>query len=295
MKPHPSIVYKCLARLASGLLLILSAGCGLNQNVLTTPPASATHSPTPFIPTLFIPTPDCGSSTLTIAATVFQIQTVQLAADGSIPTLTAEEGVAAWVEGTDAILFFLLPPTQANRALIAALQEGGVAKVTWQSCNSMTFSLSAPQPGTWATNYLPDQSTSGISIFLLPDANEAGLVVDGLLIEEQIVNMGTPISSGSEIQAEISLLETTAAADGSTLRVGVSILNSGPSAISLSVNDVSLTQPDATRLEVLLSEPALPKEIAPGAVETFYFTFPRPATGTATLKVFTVEYELDGF
>lgn len=293
---YPSIVHKFLARLAAmGLILSVFTGCVLNQNGLQPPPVSPTSSPTPFIPTLFVPTPDCGSSTLTIASTVFQIQTVQLAADGSIPTLPAKEGVVAWVEGTDAVLFFLLNPTQTNRALIASLQEGSAAKVTWQSCNSMTFSLSAPQPGTWVTNYLPDQSTAGISIFLLPDANEAGLVVGGSLVEEQIVNMGTPSSSGSEIQAEISLLETTTAADGSTLRVGVSILNSGPSAISLSNNEISLTQPDATLLNLLLSEPTLPKEIAPGTVETFYFTFPRPATSTATLKVFTVEYELDGF
>ena len=37
------------------------------------------------------------------------------------------------------------------------------------------------------------------------------------------------------------------------------------------------------------------KEIAPGVTETIYFTFPRPSSPTATLKIFTVEYDIEGY
>jgi hypothetical protein len=90
-------------------------------------------------------------------------------------------------------------------------------------------------------------------------------------------------------------LETTTSADGTTIKVSVSIQNYGAAAFTLSTSDVSLTQQDGTSLNMVSSEPPLPKEIAPGATETIYFTFPRPASPTATLKIFTVEYDIEGY
>jgi hypothetical protein len=43
------------------------------------------------------------------------------------------------------------------------------------------------------------------------------------------------------------------------------------------------------------SEPRLPKEIEAGSTETIYLTFPRPASPTASLKIFTIEYDIDGY
>jgi hypothetical protein len=79
------------------------------------------------------------------------------------------------------------------------------------------------------------------------------------------------------------------------MRVGVSIQNYGTAAVTLAGTDVALTQPDGTPVGMLSSEPPLPKDVAPGATETLYFFFYRPTSPTATLKLLTVEYELEGY
>ena len=89
------------------LVLLVLMGCVFREGIQQpSAQATATLSPTPFIPTMFIPTPDCGSSTLTIGATVLQIHTVQLAPDGSVSVPADGSGMAYWVEGTDAVLIF---------------------------------------------------------------------------------------------------------------------------------------------------------------------------------------------
>jgi hypothetical protein len=46
---------------------------------------------------------------------------------------------------------------------------------------------------------------------------------------------------------------------------------------------------------MLTIKPRLPEEIKPGEIKTFDFTFRRPASQTATLKIFTVEYDIEGY
>ena len=84
-------------------------------------------------------------------------------------------------------------------------------------------------------------------------------------------------------------------ADGKTIRVGVSILNNGQSAITLTANDVSLAYENTAPVAPASAEPALPLEIKPGTSEAIYFVFPRPSSPSATLKIFSVEYELEGY
>ena len=248
---------------------------------------------TPF-PTLFFPTPDCGSPTLTIGSTTFQIQNISTAADGTVSLPPDTSGVAYRVEGTDLQYIFMLSPTQENIALIASLPEGTTAKATSSNCNAMTFTLSAPQPGTFETISLPDQSTASMALYVQTDATGNGLVTSGGVTEEQISTFSTPdLSQG--VQAEIGLLETTASQDGTTIQLKVSVYNFGTTPFSLTTNDVSLTPAGGTPLAMVSSQPALPREIAPGKTEEFTFTFPRPATPTAILKVFTVEYDVEGY
>jgi hypothetical protein len=99
----------------------------------------------------------------------------------------------------------------------------------------------------------------------------------------------------SALQVEISLLDTTTSADGSTIRVGISIYNYGQIAGTLSTSDVSLTPEAGSPLAPVLAEPDLSLEIAPGTTQTIYLSFPRPSTATATLKILSVEYELEGY
>ena len=277
--------------LGVGLLLLCSLVVFAFRGNLLALMSPATQTQ-PF-PTLFVPTPDCGTPTLVVGSTSYQIQTITPAADGSLPVPADTAGIAYWVEGTNTNYVFLLSPTPDNLALLSALPAGTTAKATWKNCNSTSYNLLVPETGSINASTLPDQSLNGITIFIPSDPSGNGSLVKGELAEEQISTFNTP--SASEIQAEIGVLETATSPDGTTIRIGVSIYNWGGAAFTLSSGNISLTQQDGTALTMVSSEPPLPKEIAPGSTETITFTFPRPATQIATLKIFTVEYDIEGY
>jgi len=256
--------------------------------------ALAPSTETPVIPTMFIPTPDCGSPTLVLGTVIFEIQNITPAPDGSLSVPPDTSGIAYWVDATDTNYVFVLSPTPDNLSLISSLKAGDTAKATWSNCNSTTYNLFTPEQSLASVSTLFDQSTIGITIFIQSDPSTANLVVRGELTEEQFSTINTP-AAGTEVQAEISLLETTTSPDGTTIRVGISIQNYGASAFTLSGSDVSLTSQDGTALIMVNSEPVLPKEIGPGATETIDLTFQRPASPTATIKILGVEYELEGY
>lgn len=283
-----------LVLLGAGMLLLITLVFFAVGGRLPAFSAAQVTAPTVSInPTMFIPTPDCGPATLVLGAAAFQMQVTQLAPDGSVSVPPNDAGTAYWVEGTDLQYIFMLSPTPENVALVSALPAGSIAKATWSNCNSMTFSLSAAQPGSFGVTYLPDQSTASIAIFVQTDASGNGLVIGGALTEEQISTFDTPASNGTDVQAEIGLLETTTSADGATVTFSVSIYNYGISAITVSAGDLSLTPPGGPPLTLTDSKPSLPEEIGPAETKTFTFTFPRPATSPSTLRIFTVEYDIE--
>jgi len=231
--------------------------------------------------------PPCGKSVLQIGDTTYQIKETRTKADGSLKISSNTPDIAYWVNQTNTNLVFALSPTAENLSLQNTNPDKAI--VTWANCNSSTYTLSAPQAGVSDMNTLLDQSFSGITIFV---QNEAGdFMIRGEFIGEEIQAFDTP--DPSAIQAEISLLETIPSADKTTIKVNVSITNYGQN-ITLTSNDVSLLIHDSISMP-LGSEPALPKEIASGATETFSFTFTYPNTPGATLKVFSAEYELEGY
>jgi hypothetical protein len=233
--------------------------------------------------------PPCGQSILQIGDVTYQIKETKTKSDGSLKISSNTPDIAYWVNQTDTNQVFALSPTTENLALQNTTPDKAV--VTWANCNSSTYTLSAPQTGLPDMNTLLDQSVSGITI-LVQNGN-TGFVIHGEFMGEEIQAFDTP--DPSSIQAEISLLETTTSTDGKTIRVQVSILNNGQAPITLSASDVSLTPENATAVALETSEPALPKEIKVGATETLYLTFPRPTTPSATVKIFSAEYELDGY
>lgn len=243
--------------------------------------------------TRLFPGEGCNPPTLTLGTKQFVIKTIQLKSDDSLKVSASREGTAFWVEGTDTNQVFALSPTANNLALESTLKAGDQAVVTWANCNSTTYILSTPQKGAPGLSALLDQSVSEITVFIQADSATTGFVVKGELAAETISTFNTP--DPSEIQAEISLLETTASADGKTIRVGVSIINTGQVPITLTANDVSLASEKTAPIAPASTEPALPLEIKPGASETIYFVFPRPSSETATFKVFSAEYELEGY
>jgi len=244
-----------------------------------------------LLPKLF-PKNGC-TATLVLGTNQYKIQTIKPNSDGTLSIPNNHPDTAYWVEGTDTNYVFGLSPSANNLALETSIKSGDQATITLGNCNSTKYSLSVPQQGVPNNSTLLDQSVSEITVFVQPDSSTAGFVVTGELLGETITSFNTPDTS--QIQAEVSLLETTTSADGKTIRVGISVLNSGGSPITLSANDVSLTPENAAAIALEISEPALPKEIKTGATETFHFTFARPNTPTATIKVFSAEYELDGY
>jgi hypothetical protein len=262
-------------------------------------PARATETPvvpTTVIPAMVIATPDCGTPTLTIGATTYQIQMFDPAPDGSLTVPAGMPGVAYWVRGTDLNRVFVLDSSPENLALLSSLSTGGEVTVTLANCNSSTHALAAPVQGSINAASLPDQAAEGVTLFFQADASGSGFILSGDLTGEEInVFNLPPASAGTEVQAEISLLNTIPLSDGRTIQVEISILNYGGTAFTVTVNDVTLALEASVAFSPLESNPSLPREVQPGATETFTFTFPRPPTPTATLKVFTVEYDLEGY
>jgi len=268
-----------------GLLAYIFRG---NLSQLMTP-----ATPTVIIPTMFIPTADCGTPTLVIGSATYQIQNLTSAADGTLTVPADTSGVAYWVNGTNTNYVFMLSPTPDNLSLLSSITAGTMAKATWKDCNSTSYSLGAPEQGSMNVSTLPNQTSQGVTLFIQSDPSGNGLLVNGEIAEEQISTFNTP--SASEVQAEISLIETTTSTDGTTIRVGISIQNYGAAGFTLSTTDVTLTAQDDTPLMMVSSEPPLPKEIAPASTETFYFTFPRPPSPTAAFKIFEIEYDIEGY
>jgi hypothetical protein len=240
----------------------------------------------------FFPGDDCRPS-LVLGSRSFEIRTLKPGSDGALNVPRNQPERAYWVEGTQTNLVFGLSPVLDNLSLVSALKPEAAATVTWANCNTATYSLSAPLQGLPDNASLLDQSTSQITIFIPGETASSGTVIRGELLEETITAFNTP--DASALQAEISLLEMATSPDGSTLTVGISIYNYGQTAITLSASDVSLTPEAALPLAPVRVEPPLPIEIGPGTTKTIYLTFLRPSTTTATLKIFTVEYGLEGY
>jgi hypothetical protein len=255
--------------------------------------AAVTLPAAPVSATILVPTQDCGEPTLVLGSTTFQIQNLTRAVDGSLTVPQDTSGIAYGVDGMNTNYVFVLPPMPENLTAMSTLTVGSIAKVTWSNCDSNTYSLSAPQQSSLSASASPDQSQDGITVFFETDASGAGFVFTGGLSEQEITTIDT--LNPDEVQAEIGLLETTTSADGKTINVSISINNYGATPITLNESNVSLTQPDGSSLTLAKSKPRLPEKISPGETKNFEFTFPRPSSPTATLKVLTVEYDIDGY
>ena len=236
----------------------------------------------PLIP----PVPACGEPKLALGATKFRVQPVARGADGSVVLPQDSLGVAYWVEGTGVNYVFVLSAAGPHRLLKDQVKAGDAAVITWADCGSDEYQVQSVEAGLPDQAALYDQSTGGITVFVQDSPAGQGLTIKGGRRAVQVAE--TPgLVQENEIQADITFLSDTAAADGQSVRIGVSILNRGPRPISLTANDISLTPENAAPIPLLSVEPALPREIKPGADETFYLTFARPGVNVAVLRILT--------
>jgi hypothetical protein len=246
-------------------------------------------------PAAIAPTVNCGTSTLVIGSNTYQIQTISPSPDGSLAVPPDTSGIAYWVEGTDRNYVFLLNPTAENLATMSTITAGSLATANWSNCTSTTYTLASSEQSYFDGSALPDQSQDGVTIVFQTDPSGTSFVFKGGLVAEALDVIDTPRADESGILAEISLLETIRSADGATIRVSLSIRNYGQTAFTVSSENISLTQPDGRMLALANSKPRLPEEIKPGQTKTFEFTFPRPVSPISTLKIFTAEYDIEGY
>lgn len=135
------------------------------------------------VQTTLTPAAEC-IPTLVIDSTTFQMETIQLAPDGTLPVLAEDSKHAYWINGTDRVFMFILHSTPENLALASTITPESIAKATWSNCVSITYTLSAPEPGSFGITYIPDQTTSSAQIFIRSDSAENDLVINGAELEE---------------------------------------------------------------------------------------------------------------
>jgi len=233
-----------------------------------------------------VPTPQCVQPTLTLGAAVFTIESLAHAADGSVVLPADEPGVAYWIEGTSVNYVFALSTAPDNLALRSALKAGDEATIVWADCGTDEYVVKSLETGVTDMATLTDQSAGGVTVFVQSGPGGEGFTIKGGRPEVKAVETPGPANE-NEIQADISFLGDTTSADGKTIRIGVSILNRGARPISLTSDDISLTPESAAPIPLLSVEPALPRDIEPGATETFYLTFARPGVNVAVLRILT--------
>lgn len=243
--------------------------------------------------TLLTYKPPCGRSVLALAERNFEIKKVKASSSAlpKIPQNTPD--IVYWIDGTTSNHVFLLSPTTENLLLGYVLKGGEQVRVAWEDCNSAFFTLEAPQQKVLNVPALLDQSVSGITIVIRSDPTSMAWVIRGGLTSEEIQMVSTPKPEG--VLAEISLLEMALSQDGTLLQLNISIANYGQRRITVDADNILLLTPDGTIARAVSSEPVLPREIAPGATETFSLTFARPTIPGATLKIFDAEYLLEGY
>ncbi len=237
----------------------------------------------------------CKEPTLVFGASRFSIKIITSAEDGSfsVPADTAD--VAYWIKGNGSSFVFALSPTAANLALEKTFKAGDLVSIFDSDCIATSFTLGDPEAGLSRPPDLQAQPATGFVLFIQnPPAGE-GFAVRGEPVPVQIISTDTPAPEGPGIQAEISLLKTSTSADKQSIQIKVSIYNYSSSAFTLSPNDVQLTPENSNTISLSSSNPALPYQVEPGAKKEFSFTFTRPASPTATLKIFDVEYDIEGY
>jgi hypothetical protein len=238
------------------------------------------------------PTPACVQPTLTLGAAKFRIESLKRGNDGSFTVPPNTPGVAYWIEGTSPQYVLTLSPTAENMTVGTSIKVGDTALLVWADCGEELYAVQKVEIGTPDIPALLSQPGTGFTLFIQSPVSPVGLVIQGERPEILATQIPGPMEETGGIQAEINFLETTTSSDGKTVAISISILNKGNEAFSLTDQDISLTPENGPSQAPLHVEPALPRQIPPGAIETFQLTFPRPDTNFAVLKIldFSIDY-----
>ncbi|HSV85415.1 MAG TPA: hypothetical protein VLH85_02500, partial [Levilinea sp.] len=190
-------------------------------------------------PVLELPPIECEASRLVIGSQEFDFQAVARAEDGSfaIPAAAAAD-VAYWVAGSEQSPLFYLSPTAENRTLLASLVEGVPVKVTWENCNTTSFTLFPADLETNDPAQIAAGLEAGLAIAVQDESAGQAWVARSDFQGEELFVISTP--DPDEILAEIGLLEVSTSEDQTSITIRISIYNAGQTAFTLAPEDVAL-------------------------------------------------------
>jgi hypothetical protein len=254
-----------------------------SQAVLNTPTETPTQAPL------------CTGLILQVGPASWRIASLERASDGSVNIPDDTAGIAYWVRDPGTVYVFALSPTQGNLDLFATLQGDEQAILTSEDCDAVEYILSAPQPGEPNQQGSAGQSASAITIYIPGSSTASGEFIQGELVGVTIASLAGSEPAPPDPKVEISLLSIYTPSNGQHLQVVISILNAGTPPITVSNSDFILTPQGAPELALIQSYPSLPTKISPDEVITFNLVFPRPSTPTATLKILSQSFDLNGY
>jgi hypothetical protein len=239
--------------------------------------------------------PSCAGASLQVGSDTWQVESAWRASDGSINVPSDTPGMAYWVQGPKNNYIFALSPTQANLDLFSSLQDGELARLTTQDCDSVTYRLSLPYPGEPGSEVLANQPASGIIVYIPDSSLASGTYTSGVLSQVTITSLGEADPAPADPQVSISLQNISTPTDGIHIQVVATLLNTGTTPITVSNGDFSLIPQSALPLELIQSYPSLPARISPDQMVTFNLVFPRPSNPSAILKILAQSFNLSGY
>jgi hypothetical protein len=237
----------------------------------------------------------CDGPALRIGPLQFRLLPVEPAADGSFSTLAPTSGAANWYQGAAAEYVLSIGPTAENLDLGRSLKPGYVVTITRDNCEVTTYTVSKIDHGVAYTPTRSKKPAGGVILFVQNADPGTGFIVAGGPVTEQLDHPPTPPPGRPVVKMEVSLLETSTSADRTTLSVRMAIRNRGVDGFKVSSGDVQLTPQGARPLKLVSAKPALPVMIEPGITKVITFTFHKPSSRQAVIKVFSVENNLDGY
>jgi hypothetical protein len=186
-----------------------------------------------------------------------------------------------------------IEPGSAIQLTIEPLPEGESPDATSTSQPASTQSLAGTQE-----NLSTPESTSVDQSTPVEQPTQTGQPVEPTSLPTEIPPIPEPTTAPgfdpNEVLAEVGFMNKGSSPTGEQT-VTVYIYNFSDQDFQVKASDVALAPPGGDNLEPLASSPGLPIQVNIGQTVEITFTFPIPASGTGTFKIFTVEFELGDF
>jgi hypothetical protein len=270
---------------ALGTLAMVSYGLLLEPMLGSRQLAAALPTPT-RIPT---PIPRCLVTTLEIGDERVVVHFLEREADGSFQVPQGMPDVAFWLEGSTPHYIFALSPAPKNRALVDQVQPGQPAVIQWGDCSREEYVLRSVESVAPELDALFVQASSGFTLYLSQDSDRQGFTLSAGYPERAVEPTSEPVDG--EVMANISILRDEVSPDGDRITMQIAIENVGASAITLTVDDLSISADEGQPLPPFSVQPGLPVGIEPGSEKELEIVFPHPGTSTVLIRILDFAFD----